>query len=115
MIAIALLLAAAPQTQFEMDRRASANLARADAEMNAQYRVTMAAIRRWGARPGSPDYPAALLKAQRAWIAYRDAGCAAEGNAYFGGTMQGLTIVTCKVRVTRTRTGELKHMLPESR
>jgi uncharacterized protein YecT (DUF1311 family) len=115
MIAIALLLAAAPETQLDMERRARADLARADAEMNAQYRVTTATIRRWGAKPPSANYAAALLKAQRAWIDYRDAQCAVEGNVYSGGTMQGLTIVTCKARVTRTRTAELKHMLPESR
>jgi uncharacterized protein YecT (DUF1311 family) len=48
-----------------------------------------------------------LLKAQRAWIDYRDGHCEAEGAQFAGGSIQPLIINSCKASMTRKRTEEL--------
>ena len=70
----------------------------ADAALNAQYRQTMAAMAKadkardadlkdGSSKPdGHPTYQAALLTAERAWLAYRDANCETVGLEYRGGT-----------------------------
>ena len=54
-----------------------------------------------------------LLKAQRAWIDYRDGHCEAEGAPFTGGSIQPLIINSCKASVTRERTEELLHLMEE--
>ena len=54
-----------------------------------------------------------LLKAQRAWIDYRDGHCEAEGAQFAGGSMQPLIINSCKASMTRKRTEELLLLMEE--
>lgn len=54
---------------------------------------------------------AALMKAQRAWIDYRDGQCEGEGFYARGGSLEGLLIATCKTRMTRERTEELRKLI----
>jgi uncharacterized protein YecT (DUF1311 family) len=56
---------------------------------------------------GRPGYEETLKKAQRAWIAYRDAVCEYEGYEARGGTMEPMLVNGCLARLTRTRTKEL--------
>lgn len=56
---------------------------------------------------------AALLKAQRAWIDYRDGNCAAEGFYARGGTLEPLIVNSCLARMTRQRIEELQGILPD--
>ena len=54
-----------------------------------------------------------LLKAQRAWINYRDGHCDAEGGQFAGGSIQPLIIYSCKASMTRRRTEELLQLMQE--
>ena len=54
-----------------------------------------------------------LLKAQRAWINYRDGHCDAEGGQFSGGSMQPLIIYSCRASMTRRRTEELLQLMQE--
>ena len=54
-----------------------------------------------------------LLKAQRAWINYRDGHCEAEGGQFAGGSIQPLIIYSCKASMTRRRTEELLQLMQE--
>ena len=54
-----------------------------------------------------------LLKAQRAWINYRDGHCEAEGGQFAGGSIQPLIINSCKASMTRKRTEELLQLMQE--
>ena len=54
-----------------------------------------------------------LLKAQRAWIDYRDGHCEAEGARFAGGSLRQLIEYSCKAELTRQRTEELLLMLEE--
>jgi uncharacterized protein YecT (DUF1311 family) len=48
-----------------------------------------------------------LRDGQRAWIAYRDAGCAAEGYLSHGGSIEPMVVAYCLARVTKTRAEEI--------
>jgi uncharacterized protein YecT (DUF1311 family) len=52
----------------------------------------------------------ALVKAQRAWVAYRDAQCASYGYQARGGSMEPQLIYGCQADLTRKRTAELKEL-----
>jgi uncharacterized protein YecT (DUF1311 family) len=52
----------------------------------------------------------ALLKAQRAWIDYRDGQCEAEGFQARGGTMEPMLVAGCIANLTDQRTKELKQL-----
>ena len=49
-----------------------------------------------------------LVRAQRAWIAYRDAECEISALSEKGGSLEPLMRFSCLARVTEARTGELK-------
>jgi uncharacterized protein YecT (DUF1311 family) len=52
----------------------------------------------------------ALVKAQRAWIDYRDAECDAFGFQARGGTMEPMLVAGCLANITDKRTKELKEL-----
>lgn len=54
---------------------------------------------------------AALLKAQRAWIDYRDGQCESEGFQARGGTLEPLLVAGRKAAMTRSRTKELRQLM----
>ncbi len=60
---------------------------------------------------GHPTYQAALLTAERAWLAYRDAHCETVGLEYRGGTEEDEADGKCVNEMDRKRTVELKALL----
>ena len=108
-----------PQYQQEMNWCAGQDYARADAELNAQWKLTAAHMKQYDAdgiddpRDGRPGYFDTLLEAQRAWIKYRDAHCRSDGYQFRGGTMEPLINASCKAALTRERTEQLKALMPE--
>lgn len=91
---------------------------RADAALNAQWKLTAAAMkaqdrdfdRSYDKRPGYYD---TLLAAQRAWLTYRDKQCASEGYAMRGGSAEPMVISGCMATLTAQRTKELKALIEE--
>ncbi|WP_267381500.1 MULTISPECIES: lysozyme inhibitor LprI family protein [unclassified Sphingomonas] len=95
----------------------------ADTALNAQYHRTMAAMaladkeREVGLKDGSskpdghPTYQAALLAAERNWLAYRDAHCETVGLGYRGGAYEDEADGKCVNELDRKRTAELKTVL----
>jgi len=66
-----------PQVQSEMNLCAHREWEQADAELNALWPQVRAIMQRedgYAAQDDQPGYWESLLEAQRAWIAYRDAG-----------------------------------------
>lgn len=102
-----------PQTQADMTICAGRDLADADKALNAQYQVTRKALkeRDAGASAELKGGEDALLKAQRAWLAYRDAQCASVGFQARGGSMEPMLISSCEADLTRNRTAELKALV----
>lgn len=99
-----------PQTQAEMTDCAANEFDRADKALNAQWKLTRAVMQETDANLEDDQKGAekALLNAQRAWIAYRDGQCEAEGFSVRGGTMEPMIVDDCKARLTDARTKELK-------
>lgn len=102
-----------PQTQADMTICAGRDLADADKALNAQYQVTRKALkeRDAGASAELKGGEDALLKAQRAWLAYRDAQCASVGFQARGGSMEPMLVSSCEADLTRNRTAELKALV----
>ena len=63
-----------------------------------------------GFAPSGPLVKAALLKAQRAWIAFRDADCATV-RALSGGTIAPIYVQNCYLQHTARRAQALEDLL----
>ena len=116
MMLTALLLALAPvQTQADMNRSTATAYAQADAAMTAQWKRTYAYMKGRDAqdtsRGGGFGYAAALLESQRAWLKFRDTQCVIEGGQFVGGSAQGMAAWTCRTRLMRERTAQLRAMV----
>jgi uncharacterized protein YecT (DUF1311 family) len=104
-----------PQSNLEMKMCAQQDFQRADAELNKVYAEAVAGARAQNQalrdNPGNekaPDSVVLLRKAQRAWIAFRDANCAYEYQIYYGGSHASLAYSLCQVTMTKARIAELK-------
>lgn len=84
-------------TQTGLNECAADHLRSADERLNDLY----ADIRRRLA--GDADRTALLLRAQRAWVAFRDAECALAASGAAGGSIQPMIVAGCLDRLTRTR------------
>ena len=105
--------------QPEMNQCAWRAFRIADAELNAQWPITAAAMKQRDAadarykdqrdaRLGAYD---SLLKAQRAWLVYRDAHCGMDRYAPIsGGSMEPMLTAFCMTQLTRERTEQLRHL-----
>lgn len=101
-----------PQTQTDMNICAGQAYQAADAELNREYKKTIAGMKQTDANlpkelKGAEE---ALRAAQRAWITYRDKTCEAYGFGARGGTMESMLVGQCLADVTRNRTNELKEL-----
>ncbi|MBB4214745.1 uncharacterized protein YecT (DUF1311 family) [Rhizobium sp. BK212] len=101
-----------PKTQSDMTACEAARHEAADKALNAQYKKTRAALAAIdkdldGDMKGAEQ---ALVKAQRAWIDYRDAECDAFGFQARGGTMEPMLVAGCLANITDKRTKELKEL-----
>lgn len=101
--------------QIEMNICAHRDFLEADADLNAQWKITADKMRAldegaYVIDDGRPGYFAALLEAQRAWLAYRDAHCATEGYWARGGSMEPLLVSGCLAALTTARTEQLRQL-----
>lgn len=102
-----------PIDQSTMTRCAFKDYHAADRAMNLQWAKALARRRyldKSNVFPGYPlpSYEQALVKAQRAWIAYRDAQCEVEGQEMRGGSGEPEIVGRCLARITRERTAYLE-------
>jgi uncharacterized protein YecT (DUF1311 family) len=106
------------QTQMAMTECAGRDANAADAALNRQYAITMAAMKKADMgldRKTDKDisYSAALLAAQRAWVVFRDAECRSEAFGMRGGSAQPMLAYGCAATLTRTRIAQLKQLVPQ--
>ncbi len=92
-------------TTAQMIACGSPNLDRADAELNGAYKVAMQNARAMG-------FADKLRNAQRLWIPFRDAACAAEAAPHDGGSIQPLIRIGCLTGMTEQRTQDLRRLFP---
>lgn len=101
--------------QVELTFCAEQDWMAADARLNAVYRLAVAAMKQVDAglprdQRGAEE---ALRRAQRAWIAYRDAACEAEGWPMHGGSAEAMLIYGCRARLTEDRSRDLGYLAGE--
>jgi uncharacterized protein YecT (DUF1311 family) len=103
--------------QQHMNYCAAQDFHAADAALNAQWTLTANSMKRidaeYPANDGRPGYFDTLLAAQRAWLAYRDGQCQSEGYTFRGGSMEPFMVATCRTRLTKQRTEELRALESE--
>lgn len=99
-----------PQSQQDMNYCAHQDWKAADARLNVAYKKARAAMRRsdQNAPASLVGAEVALRDAQRAWIAFRDKACEAEGWLFRGGTMEPLIVSSCMTKLTEQRTADLE-------
>lgn len=91
--------------QSELNACAIQSLADADDALNNQWRITVAVYNALSQADAER-----LRNAQRKWIAFRDAQCAAEWPWSIGVSLDKMLYVFCLESLTRERTEELKRM-----
>ena len=97
-------------SQVEMTFCAGKDLDAADAELNRVYRLAIKAARIQDEVLEADQIPSRkmLRDAQRVWIEFRDRACEAESTLFRGGTAQSQLYLTCKTRLTESRTKDLE-------
>ena len=97
-------------SQVEMTYCAEQDWNAADAELNTAYAATKDLMKQIDAALPADQQGAvtSLRDAQRAWIAFRDSACAAEGYTMRGGTGESMVIYSCRARLTQARTADLQ-------
>jgi uncharacterized protein YecT (DUF1311 family) len=75
-------------------------LKKADAELNHVYQKKLKQL--------PAENAGRLRKAQRAWLAYRDAQCNAAQERYVGGSIAPVVFVQCRLTLTQSRTKEIE-------
>ena len=93
----------------------------ADAKLKEQWKIALARMKDLDAsydrdrREGdtSAGYAPTLLESQRAWLKYREAQCAVEGQYMRGGSGEPMMYSTCMAGLTRDRTAFLAKLLED--
>lgn len=98
---------ASATTQSEMTACANTRYKQADKALNARYETLMQAL------ADRPARQVALRKAQRAWLAYRDADCAFVASANAGGSMAPMVKLQCLADRTTQRSRVLVSEKPQ--
>lgn len=104
------------QTQSALNQCAGLLYARADDALNVQWKLALQRVKELDADidrkyDKQPGYVETLLKAQRAWIAYRDANCLLDSFEARGGTMAPMLEAQCLTHMTEARTEDLKEIV----
>lgn len=100
-------------TTFGMAACTQAETQTWDDLLNSEYAGLRDRARAMDAGETNPDYAVradALLTAQRAWIAFRDADCALAYTEFGGGSMRRLSASGCHLQMTAERTIDLHFM-----
>jgi uncharacterized protein YecT (DUF1311 family) len=91
--------------QDEMNDCAYEAYKRSDAELNALYKQIMSRTK------DDSNTAALLIKAQRAWMAFRDAECTFMTSGSVGGSVHPMALSSCLERLSRARVMDLKWYL----
>jgi uncharacterized protein YecT (DUF1311 family) len=92
----------------EMKECIGAQIDVADKELNKTYRQALIVTKQFDV-----EAQGRLIAAEKAWIAFRDASCSLESAQMLGGTGEGVIAAGCFLRMTLTRTQELKQIVKD--
>ena len=99
--------------QQDMNLCAAQDWEAADAALNEVYGGVVATMQQADAdyAPDGATEEARLRRAQKAWIAYRDAACDSAGFAMRGGSAEPLLVYGCLRALTEQRTADLQALV----
>jgi uncharacterized protein YecT (DUF1311 family) len=98
-----------PGTQAEMTACSRDDYRKADSRLNETYRQITERLKHSDDADGSLKKTlAALIAAQRAWIAFRDAECTFVGSRTTGGSINATIVASCLAGLTDKRADALK-------
>ena len=102
----------APETQADMTFCAGKDYEKADKQLNAAYQKVrkQLAERDKTADESGKGAVDALVAAQRAWVAFRDANCDAFGFQARGGTMEPMLVSSCLADMSNKRADDLRQL-----
>jgi uncharacterized protein YecT (DUF1311 family) len=89
----------------EIEYCANHEFEKEDRKLNASYSQVVAQIK---TNSSDKSILSQLVKAQRLWVAFRDAECGAHYTYYIDGTIRGLMFVSCKTELTEQREKDLR-------
>ena len=93
------------KTQMDLNQCAAKELKKSDKILNQLYKKIMTR------NANSPRAKKNMVKAQLAWIKYRDAACFYESDKYRGGSIQPLIRLSCMSTLTKERNAHFKNEL----
>lgn len=98
------------ETQADINRCAEADWKTEDARLNEAYDRAMTRAGYFDDSLDAADRGAvqALKRAQRAWLAYRDAECDAQSFAVKGGSLEAAYQLFCMANLSKLRSEELE-------
>ncbi|MCZ7858273.1 lysozyme inhibitor LprI family protein [Agrobacterium salinitolerans] len=101
-----------PQTQADMTICAGKDYEKADKQLNVDYQKLRKLLveRDKTADADGKGAADALVTAQRAWVAFRDANCAVAGFQARGGSMEPMLISSCLAEMSTRRADELRQL-----
>ena len=94
------------QTQAELNREAAARFERTDAQLNDVYKRVLAS-----AAAVDDERKQKLIKAQRAWVVFRDAEAEFEADEFGGGTAYSMEYNGVRTNLTEERVKALWELL----
>jgi len=97
-----------PQTQSEMTQCAALEFEQADKDLNAIWPKLKSDAEASDQDTGKKEYVEALLKSQRAWLAFMEAECNWQGFEMHGGSGEPMIFYGCKARMTKQRIKQLQ-------
>jgi uncharacterized protein YecT (DUF1311 family) len=99
--------------QVELTYCAEQSWKAADVDLNEAYRLARERMRQIDAAlpPSERGAEMMLRDAQRSWVPFRDAACAAEGYMMHGGSAEPMVNYGCRARLTRQRTSDLRDLV----
>ncbi len=77
-----------------------------DAQLNLKYQKLVSRLKT-SSLEENKELLSRLVKAQRAWITFKDTTCELEGMQMYGGTGQGLQVLSCHLEMTEKRIEDL--------
>jgi uncharacterized protein YecT (DUF1311 family) len=96
------------QTQVELNHEAAATFERADAQLNDIYKRVLGT-----AAAADEEREQKLIKAQRAWLVYRDAEAEFEADEVRGGTAYSMEYNGARTKLTNERVKALRELLQD--
>lgn len=99
------------KSTYDMKACAYSAYQEADRGLNLIYKDLIASIKQDPDQARQKELLERLVKAQRAWVAFRDPNCSLKSSGSLGGSLEGLEYIDCQFESTKARAIELRDLI----